>query len=248
MKNPLRILMRNKRAVLSGLSYISAGLGFVHIWRKRKVIDQIMDESYDARHSDDKKVRREAQWDTTKKLVPVLAPSIVTIGLGAVGIGVSHYQTAEEIHRIQMTTEQLSAAVASPINPPLPQQQNTTEETIIPPNTRPYYFAMTGEILYLPKNWHEQEMIVINKEIEEIYKNSDEGITLGEIRWAIGLRDDINLDDLIRYPQNYAGRFDPPQLEIQLPNEFHGRGLQQDFMLEIHITGFMAIDEHYSYS
>ena len=245
MRNPLRLLIRNKRAVMTFASYVSAGFGFVHIWRKRKEIDQILDESREARHSEDKQVRREANWDTTKKLVPVLAPSVLTIGLGAIGIGVTHYETAREIHHIQTTTEQLSAAMVNGNNNLLQDTsiQQLPREDVIPPNMRGYYFAMTGEILYLPKSWPDIEMLAVNKEIENMYKSSDRGISLGDIRYAIGLRDDTCIDDLLYFPLNYAGRFDPPQLEVRLPTEMHGRGFQMDNMMEIHITGFMAIDE-----
>jgi hypothetical protein len=175
------------------------------------------------------------------------------MGLGAAGIGLSRYQAAKEIQNIRTTTERLSAAIvsgniasgeAAPV--PIGMDVSQSEGSIVPPNTRGYFFAMTGEILYLPKTWHEMEMPAINKQLAEMYRNSDNGITLGEIRFLIGLRDNINIDDLLYFPLNYAGRFDPPQLEVKLPIEFHGRGIQQDNMLEIHITGFMAVDDSIS--
>ena len=254
MRNPLRLLLRNKRAVVTAISYVSAACGFVHIWRKRKEIDQILDSSYDARHSDDKDVRKEANWKTTKALLPVVTPSVVTIGLGAAGIGWAQHETMREMQNIRTTTEKLSAAIVgsnalateTQINTPISANSNLSEVNAIPPNSRGYFFAMTGEILYLPKTWHEIEMPCINKQIEIQYNNSDNGITLGDIRWLLGLKDGINIDDILYFPQNYAGRFDPPQLEIKLPTEMHGRGYQQDNMLEIHVTGFMAVDDKYS--
>ena len=240
-----RTIMKHRRGLLAIGSFVASSLSFAKIWRSRHKIDEILDDTRERRKSEDKKVRREAQWETVKRLTPiVILPAFGMVGSIAMATAAHNVASAE----IATYHAAADAAVRYNVTEHSNHQDGTTidiqeenrkaYELAAKMNTpmEKYFFRPTGEILYFPKGWRHKEMLLINDDIET--KSGIEGcITLGEIRALLGKTGGTFMDNSLKWYRQ-AVYDSPPVLEVWLPNDVY----DDEVMWEMTVAGTPSID------
>lgn len=240
-----RMLVRHRRGLLTAGSFIVSGLSFIKIWRSRHEIDAILDDTRERRQSEDKKVRREANWEATKRITPiVVVPALGMVGSVVMGTTAHKLANAEIAHAYE-TIDSMSRIITSETTPETPIEAINAERlqesgrSSIPVDK--YFLRATGEVFTLPRNWRTYGGVdEVNDEIEKVVHSSDLGvITLGQVRRIIKPdAEPIGTDDIITWSCNSI--HDPiPYISVCLPDDVHGEG---ELMWEMRINGQMDID------
>ena len=230
-------------------SFVASGLSFAKIWKSRHEIDKILDDTRERRQSEDKEVRKEANWEAVKKITPIVAFPAAGI-IGSVAMGVSAHSMANaEIANACATIDSMGRVLASEsyANRPVGEGPNSieaeNEERIREAERRgipfdKYFLRATGEVFCLPRSWRLTGIDDVNDMIEDAI-NSYGHINLGTIRHMI--KDDcssIGVDDILCW--EYRSYHDViPHLTVTLPEETHGDG---ELMWEIRVEGNMCVD------
>lgn len=240
-----RMLVRHRRGLLMAGSFIASGMSFIKIWRSRHAIDTILDETRERRKSEDKKVRREANWEATKRIAPIVAlPTLGMVGSVVMGATAHKLANAEIAHACE-TIDSMSRIITSETTPETPIEEINarnimeSERSSIPIDK--YFLRATGEVFCLPRNWRTYGGVdEVNDEIERIVQSSDLGtISLGQIRHLIKPdAEPIGTDDVIVWSCKSIHDM-TPYISVSLPEDTHGEG---ELMWEIRINGQMDID------
>lgn len=248
MNKVLRIIVKNKRTLLTIGSYVLGFLSFGKIWKKRHEIDAVLDDTIERRRSEDKKVRREAKIETAKRLFPLLVGSVLGVA-GSLFLGFTAHKVASaEIANACATAESMSRIVASSAcvdkdgNPITIQELNESRNKEAVLSGVPfdkYFLCLTGEVFCLPRYWRQTGIDDANDEIEQLVMNSDDRvINLGQIRTAIKPDAEYTgIDDTIIWDcSDYHA--DIPSLVVTMPDGPH----DGELMWEIHIDGMPCVD------
>lgn len=222
----------NKRAVLTVVSAVSFIASGIHLWRSRHKIDAVLDETREERHSEDKEVKKEANWTCVKKLAPIVAPMAVGAVVGIASACGVHATFIEEMNEARATIDTLGRAVArEPVDEINNRYERRNEDCI---ELEKYVFALNGENFWFPKGEINKILTQCNKEIGNKLENEDT-INLGDIRYMLGHSDSLPIDEAFEWrPQ------DKPLLKLRLPSS--GRGLNGDeLMWEIYIDATVHV-------
>lgn len=240
IRNIGKAIYKHRRGLLTLASFIFSGLSFGKIWKSRHEIDQIMEETAEARHSEDKEVRKEAKWQTMKKLAPKVLPSLLGLAVStACAVGAHTIANAEIVHYHHVADEAIRMVAES--DREVIEEGNARRKIVAETqgNLEEYFFIPTGEVVYFPKYMDRDTLILdINIQIRRMIDNSGEGqITLGEIRRLLDLPEPNIADDAILWTRQNALAY--PELVYMIPNDVHG---DDKLMWELYVDGQVTLD------
>lgn len=225
----IRINKRTVLTIVSAVSFIASG---IHLWRSRHKIDAVLDDTREARHSEDKEVKKEANWTCVKRIAPIVAPVAVGAVVGIASACGVHASFVDEMNQARATIDTLGRAVVrEPVNELNSRYESEHRDDIT--LTR-YVLAINGEEFWLPRDGIDDFLRNINKMIKNDL-NANEYVNLGGIRYHLGHTDSLPIDETFEWLPN-----DEPELRVRLPRT--GRGMYGDELIwEIYIDATMHV-------